>query len=420
VPNLRAMRQRSTPLRSPLNASRMMHSLRVYPAFQLLLLGTLATNSAFWMYQVAVGWLALQMLDSPLFVGLTGFAGGIPLLIFAIPAGVVIDRFDRRTILLLAQCGVMALAALFAVLVATSVIAPWSTLVVAAAYGTVMAFIFPTRTTIVPSLVAREDLSNAVALNAAAQNACRVVGPALAGLLIALIGLAATFAVAALLQILALAATIRLSPQASATSRGTIDGGSLTLGLRIVARDPFLVNLILLALATNVLVMPYINMMPVFARDAFGIGSSGLGLLLASTGLGTVVGALWVAHSRRLAAWASAQVVTAALFAVLVLAFAVTPNVSLAALLLFAAGWMSAAFLAMTQTAMQLRVEDRVRGRVLSIYLLTWGMLPIGQLAVGAVADRTGPAEAMAGACVLALAAIAVVSRRLPATSAPP
>jgi MFS family permease len=398
-----------------LHAGSMLHSMRVYRAFQMLLLGTLATNSAFWMYQVAVGWLALLTLNSPLFVGLTGFAGGIPLLILALPAGVIIDRFDRRAMLLLAQTGIMILAGLFALLVGTGRIAPWSILVLAAAYGTVMSFIFPTRTTIVSSLVAREDLANAIALNAAVQNACRVTGPALAGVLIALIGVAGTFAVAALLQILALAATVRLPPRAgTGATRGAISWASLTLGLRTVRQDPALLRPVLLALATNILVMPYINMMPVFARDELDIGSSGLGLLLASTGLGTVAGALWVAHSQRLGSWPQAQVVTATIFAILVLLFSLTPSVPLVVPLLFAAGCMSAAFLALAQTAMQVQVADEIRGRVLSIYLMTWGMLPLGQLAVGAAADRIGPPLAMAGACALALAWIAVVARWYP------
>jgi MFS family permease len=387
--------------------------LHEYPAFRLLLLGTLATNTAFWMYQVCVGWLALQMMDSPLFVGLTGFVSGIPLLVFSLPAGVIIDRFDRRTVLLLAQFGVMVVAAVFAVLVGTGVIAPWSILVLVAAYGTAMSFIFPTRTTIVTMLVKRHDLANAVALNAAGQNACRVTGPALAGVLIAFIGVAGTFAVAALLQILALSATLRLP---SSTSGGSARAGSawasLTVGLRIVAQDRFLLNLILLAVATNVLVMPYIAMMPVFARDELGVGSTGLGLLLASTGLGTVAGALAVAASRRLGSWSRSQVVTAATFAALVLVFAVTPSVPLAALLLFAAGGMSAAFMAITQTVLQLRVDDEVRGRVLSIYLATWGMLPFGQLAVGAIADRVGAPLATAGACAVALCGIGLIARR--------
>jgi MFS family permease len=407
------VRRRLSPEMTPSpDTGRVSHSWRVYPAFRMLLLGTLATNSAFWMYQVCVGWLALQLMDSPLFVGLTGFVGGIPLLVVSLPAGVMIDRYDRRTVLLVAQFAVMTLAAVFAILVGAGAIAPWSTLVLVAAYGTAMSFIFPTRTTIVTMLVDRGDLANALALNAAVQNATRVTGPALAGVLIAVIGVAGTFAVAALLQILALAATLRLP---ASTPIGTARGGSvwanLTLGLRIVAQDAFLSSLILLAVTTNVLVMPYVTMMPVFARDVLGIGSTGLGLLLASTGLGTVAGALAVAASRRLGSWSRAQVVTAATFTALVLVFALTSNLPLAVLLLFAAGGMSAAFMALAQTALQLRVDDDVRGRVLSIYLATWGMLPFGQLAVGVIAERIGAPLAIAGACVVALVGIGLIAR---------
>lgn len=394
----------------------MLHSLQSYPTFRVLMLGTLATNSAFWMYQVAVGWLALQLLDSPLFVGLTGFAGGIPLLLLSLPAGIIIDRFDRRLVLLASQVAVMILAGVFALLIGAGAIAPWSTLVLAFAYGSVMAFIFPTRTTIVTTLVSREDLVNAVALNAAVQNATRVTGPALAGILIAVIGLAGTFTVAALLQVLALVATSRLPARGAASAaRGALGWGGLAVGLRLVAQDAYLVRLILLSLATNVLVMPYINLMPVFAQDVMGIGSSGLGLLLAGTGLGTVVGALWVAHSRRLTEGSRIQSVTAAAFSLLVLAFAVIPSVPVAAAILVVAGVVSAAFLAITQTSLQMRVDDEVRGRVLSVYLLTWGMLPLGQLAVGALADAVGPRGALAAACVLALAFIALVAWRFPA-----
>src|SRR4051812_223635 len=272
---------------APADSGGTLHSLRVYPAVRTLLLGTLATNSAFWMYQVCVGWLALQLMDSPLFVGLTGFVGGIPLLVVSLPAGVMIDRYNRRTVLLVAQFAVMMLAAVFALLVGMGAIAPWSTLFLVAAYGTAMSFIFPTRTTIVTMLVERRDLANAVALNAAAQNATRVTGPALAGVLIAVIGIGGTFAVAAMLQILALAATLRLPVSTPiGIARGGSIWASLTLGLRIVAQDAFLSSLILLTVTVNILVMPYINMMPVFARDVLGIGSAGAGGLLPHRGPG--------------------------------------------------------------------------------------------------------------------------------------
>jgi MFS family permease len=395
--------------------SGMMHSVRVYPAFRMLLLGTLASSSAFWMYQVAVGWLALELTDSPLFVGLAGFAGGIPLLVFSIPAGVMIDRHDRRVVLLMAQAGVTVVSAVLALMVMTDAIRPWSMLVLVAINGTIMTFIFPVRTAIVPGLVARKDLANAVALTSAAQNATRVVGPSLAGVLIALIGVSGSFAAAAVLQGLALLGIWQLPPSRSdASAAGGSRWDSLTLGFRVVAANPFLIALIVLALAPTVLVMPYINLMPVFARDELGMGATGLGVLLASTGLGTVGGALSVARSPLLRSKRGAQVVTAAGFSVGVLLFAIAPNLYLAVPLLFVAGWMSAAFMAINQTALQLGVEDSVRGRVLSIYLLTWGMLPIGQLGVGALADITGTPMAMVVSCVLALGCVALIARRFP------
>jgi len=392
------------------------HALRASPAFRILLLGTIATNTAFWMYQVAVGWLALEMTDSPLFVGLAGFAGGIPMLLLSLPAGVLIDRHDRRTVLLLAQIGVLAVSALFALLVGLDALHPWSLLVLVTIVGTIMTFIFPVRTAIVPSLVARQDLAIGVALNSAVQNATRVVGPSLAGVLIATVGVPETFAIAAILQGLAMASTWKLPAMvAQAQARTGRGWQSLTVGFRIVAADPFLLALVILALAPTVLVMPYLNLMPVFARDELGMGSTGLGVLLAASGLGNVAGALAVAHSRALRSRPGAQLVTAVGFAVGVLAFVLTPSVALAVVVLFAAGWMSAAFLAINQTAIQLSVDDDVRGRVMSVSLLTWGMLPIGQLGVGALADEIGTATAMVVSCVLAMACIAVIARRFPA-----
>lgn len=393
----------------------MFQSMRQYPAFRMLWLGTLATNTGFWMYQIAIGWLALVLTDSALFVGLTGFAGGIPILFLAIPSGIVIDRMDRRTVLLLAQVVVMVVSAAFALLVWTDLIERWSVLVLAFATGAVMAFIFPTRNAIIPALVDRSDLANAVALSAAGQNATRVVGPALAGALIALIGIAGTFAVAAALQIAAMYWTSRLPQRAQQpTSRAGNLSSNLTLGLRVIAGDRFLTGLILLATATTVLVMPYINLMPVFTRDVLGTGEVGLGLLMGVTGLGSVIGALLVARSHRLATRPGVQLLTAFGFALSVFAFSLIHVVVVAAVLLFFAGIISAAFMAINQTVLQLKVEDDVRGRVLSIYLLTWGMLPLGQLPIGAFANRIGAPAATAIACALAGLAIGLIAIRYP------
>ena len=391
----------------------MFHSLQIYPLFRMLILGTLATNTAFWMYQVAVGWLALEMTDSAAFVGLAGFVAGIPILLFSIPAGIVIDRFDKRTVLLVAQTGIMIVASLFAIFVQFDFISRASLLVLVFCYGSIMSFIFPTRTSIVPTLVARRDLANGIALNAAGQNATRVIGPSLAGVLIAVIGVAGSFAIAAALQILALMATWQLP--SDKPSREEKRGNALeafTLGLRIVKNDKYLTGLVVGALIPTIFIMPYLNLMPVITRDERGLGSGGLGLLLTAVGLGTVAGALAVAQSDRLRSMKRAQVLCGLTFGVSVVLFALIDVLPVSLILLFISGSASAGFLAINQTSMQLHVAHEVRGRVISIYLMTWGMLPFGQLVVGAAASKIGASEAIAISAMVGMAVLVLVASR--------
>jgi MFS family permease len=395
----------------------MLHSLQVYPLFRMLMLGTLSSSTGFWMYQVSIGWLALELIDSALFVGLAGFAGGIPMLLLSIPAGLVIDRYSRRKVLLTAQGGVAVVSTIFAIMVASGTIQPWSLLVLVTINGSIMSFIFPVRTAIVPSLVERTHMANAVALMSTTQNATRVVGPSVAGILIALTGVTGTFVLAALLQGMALLGIWGLpggrpeqKPNAAPGSRWE----QLAFGFKVVAASPVLLSLCILALAPTVLVMPYLNLMPVFAKDVFNMGATGLGILLAAAGLGTVFGSLTVARSGQLMTRRGTQVITAAGFAVSVALFGLSPSVWLAVPLLLVAGWASAAFLAINQTLVQLNVEDNVRGRVMSVSLLTWGVMPIGQLGVGALADAIGAPWAMALACVAALMCIAVIAMKFP------
>lgn len=392
------------------------HSIKVYPAIRLLWIGTLATNTAFWMYQVALGWLALELTDSAFFVGLSGFASGIPIFIFALPSGFVIDRFTQRNVLMCAQVGVMVVASLFAAMIFTDVINRFWILVLAFGYGTAMSFVFPTRQAIIPGLVKREDLGNAVALNAAGQNATRVFGPSLAGVLIATIGLTGTFVVAAALQIIALLATVRLpkNPPVARTGPGTRLLANLTEGLVYVARDRVLGGILLLATIATVFIMPYLNLMPVFARDVLGVGSGGLGLLMACAGIGSVIGALGVAASRKLLTTPGFQVLGCGSFALIVLIFSQIPWVWPAALVLILSGVTSAAFLAVNNTVLVMRAPEEVRGRVLSINSLTWGLLPVGQLPIGALAEKVGAPAATTTACTIAIILVFLIAWRIP------
>ena len=394
----------------------MFDSIRIYPSVRQLWTGTLATNTAFWMYQIALGWLALEMTDSAFFVGLSGFFGGIPIFIFALPAGVVVDRFPKRNVLLCAQLGVMMAASLFAIMIFTDTITQLWVLVLAFAYGTSMAFIFPTRHAIIPALVEKKDLSNAIALNAAGQNATRVFGPSLAGILIAAVGLTGTFVVAAALQIIAMLSTMRLpkAPESDHVGARPRMIASVTEGLVYVARDPMLTGLILLATIATVFIMPYLNLMPVFARDELSVGSQGLGLLMACAGIGSVAGALSVAAFRRAVTRPGFQVVACAGFAIIVLIFSQTPWIAPAALLLGLSGLFSATFLAINNTVLVMRAADEVRGRVLSINMLTWGLLPVGQLPIGWLADRVGAPNATSIACGIALLLVVLLAWKVP------
>ncbi len=391
----------------------MLHSLRVYAGFRILFSTTVATNASFWMWQLVTGWLALLLTDSAFFVGLVGFLGGIPMLLASLPAGVVIDRVDRRLVLILAQLCVTLVGALVTLMLWRGWLADWHLLIAVFLTGTAMSFVFPTRNAMVADLVERSDLANAVALNSAGQNAPRVIGPALAGPLVGGIGVTATLALCVLLQLVSVAISWRLpSRPAPRHSRSLL--GSFTEGLTVIWRSDYLLALLTLAALPTMLIMPYVNLLPVFARHELGMGSGGLGMLMALGGLGGLCGALAVASWRLLAESPRMLLVSLLGFGLAVLAFAHAPATWLAALFLFLAGFVSSVYMSANNTLLQLHVDDEVRGRVLSVYLLTWGLLPLGTLPAGAIADAWGAPVAVTILTLLALAAVGLTALRFP------
>lgn len=393
----------------------LLHSLRQYPGFRTLFHSTLATNGAFWMWMMASGWLALDLTDSAFFVGVTGFLSGIPMLLFTLPAGVMIDRYERRRILVIAQAVVALIMTSVVLLLFLHRMHPWHLLVASFGTGTAMSFVFPSRNALVANLVPAKDLANAVALNSAGQNAPRVVGPALAGPLIAALGLPITFLVCLIVQFVAIGITFRLPatlPIVSSVRRTML--GSIGDGLLVIRRNRFLTGVFILAVIPTMFLMPYTNLLPVFARDVFGIGSLGLGLMMAANGLGGVLGSLLVAGSRWINSRPGVLIWTAVGFGASVLAFAVTPAPAPAIVLIFMAGLISAIYMAVNNTQIQLSVDDSVRGRVLSVYLFTWGLLPLGVLPAGAIASRFGAPTAISIMVSVGLVLILFTAARFP------
>ena len=390
-----------------------LHSLRVYPGFRVLFSTTVATNASFWMWQLVTGWLALVLTDSAFFVGLVGFLGGIPMLLVSLPAGVVIDRVDRRLVLLLAQVSVTLVIAAVTFMLWRGWLAPWHLLVAVFLAGTAMSFVFPTRNAMVADLVERSDLANAVALNSAGQNAPRVIGPALAGPLVGGIGITATLALCALLQIASVAISWHLPARPPRRVPRPLLA-SFTEGLSVIRRSEYLLALLVLAALPTMLIMPYTNLLPVFARDELGLGSGGLGVLMALGGLGGLCGALTVAGLKALGESPRMLLLSLLGFGLAVIAFAHSPVAWLATLFLFLAGFASSIYMSANNTLLQLHVDDEVRGRVLSVYLLTWGLLPFGTLPAGTIADAWGAPAAVTILTLLALAAVGLTALRFP------
>jgi len=369
-----------------------------YPVFRLLWFGAMAASAGQWMQQVALGWLALGLTDSPSFVGIVTFTAGVPFLLIAPPGGALIDRVDRRRLLLGCQAAAAVLASLVAVDVIGGWVEPWHLLLAAFANGSLQALLAPTQQSLVPGLVPRADLTNAIGLMSAGQNMTRVAGPSLAGVLIGLAGVGPAFLLQALMLIVAFALVRRVvvPPRQVPTSLPRIFDG-----VALVAGRPDLRGLFLLASIPTFFVFPYISFLNVFARDILDIGAQGLGLLMAASGLGAVIGSLLVAARRRTEGIARGLIKLTVVYGAVIAAISFSRSLWLTLPLLVLAGLLGSSFMSANNALLQHRVTDEIRGRVMGVYFLTWGLMPLGALPMGLLADLVGAPTAVATGAVV-------------------
>jgi MFS family permease len=370
------------------------------------------------MQMAAQSWLVYDLTGSPIWLGLVGASGTVPMLLFSLPAGVVADRLSKRNILLVTQSVAMAQAFALAALTYFGVIHVWHVMVLAAILGTSNAFDMPTRHSMVIELSSREDLLNAVSLNSSAFNAGRIVGPALGGLLIASVGTATCFLIngisyAATLIALAGIAPRAPSPEAKGPMLLQIRGG-----LGWARKQPLVKGLLAMIAVVSVFAMSHGTLLPVFARDVFDMGAEAYGFLLSSYAVGGLTSALLLTaagHRRplgRLIALGS----YASPFALAAVAFAPHYGVAVVALFLAGAGLML--FNATTNTLLQRLSPDALRGRVMSMRTLLFaGMMPLGAMQMGALGEWLGPQAAVAIGAAACLVAATVVSWLAPALS---
>lgn len=378
----------------------------------ILVANTVATLGAF-MQATAQGWLVLELTNSAGLLGLLGAIAGLPTLLLAAFAGVLADRLDRRALLAVTYGAAAAAALLLAVLTTAGVVVYWHVLAIALISGILVTIQMPAAQAIVSTVVDRASLGSAIALNSAQYNLMRIIGPAVAGLSIAAGGLVLGFWVNAVA--LAIVALIfgRL-PVASDRAAGRLQAamwGDLRDGVRHVAGDPILAALVLIAGVPALLILPYLTFLPVFARDILGIGAPGLGLLTGAIGIGALGGALAMASRRP--SGGSGRLAPAGLtaMAIALATFAASRSVAVAVASLAVLGASQVAYYSTTNTLIQMRVPARLRGRVHSLYVLTSiGLLPLGNLAAGALAERVGVGLVLVGGGLATLVIAVVVT----------
>jgi MFS family permease len=372
-----------------------------YPQFRWIYLSNVAFFFAMNGQFVVRSYLAFKLTDSAFALGLVNLAVAVPMLVVSPFGGVVADRVEKRRLIMIGQAAVVLNEAVVLVLLIAGVLAFWHMLVASFAMGCIFPFMMPARQSIVASIVGRQGLANAMALSMGGMNAARVAGPVLAGSMIAVIGLRSVYAVALLLYLGALLAMSRVDRSPPAEERGDRGVfGDIADGFRYVRDDPPVRALMLLSLVPILLAMPFQMLLVVFAEDVWDVGSSGLGILQAVAGVGGILGSVYVAWRGDTRRKVRTMIASLLAFGGTLFLFAISPWFLLALPLVLVSDVFASVFSTVNGTAIQLLVPDAVRGRVMALMMMTFGLTPLGTLPVSAVAQAWGAPAAVAGSAV--------------------
>jgi MFS family permease len=385
--------------------------------FRLFFVGQGISLIGTWMQNIGEGWLVLTLTNSPFYVGLVSALSSLGVLLFTIYAGIIADRTDKRRTIIIAQVLFMLEAFAVAILVWSHVVQVWQVMLLATLLGIASAFDIPTRQSFIVEMVGKEDLMGAIALNSSLFNAARVIGPAIAGALIGVVGIAWCYFLNGLSYIAVIAGLLMMRlpafvPHPAASSAWT--------GFRevwaFVTSDRRMRALVVLTATFSVFGFPYITMMPVFARDVLHRGAGGYGALTSSIGVGAMLGALGVAiGARRIRSRGRLMLTGGAAFGVLLVLFSASRTFALSMVLLSFAGCAMIINNSLVNTLLQTAVPDGMRGRLMGFYSFMFvGMAPFGAFLVGLVAERYGAPVAVAGGGSIIALAVAIAAWRVP------
>lgn len=346
-----------------------------------------------WMQQIAMSWLVYRLTGSAFMLGLVGFTGQVPTLLFAPLAGVLADRWNRKHLLLATQAMSMIQAFLLAALTLTGVVTVWQLIVLSLLLGIANAFDIPTRQSFVVDIVERKgDLGNAIALNSFMFNGARLVGPSIAGLLIGAIGEGLCFLLNGISFVAIIAALLAMRIPKKKKQEQTVNMiEEFSEGFRYAFRFPPIRYILMFLGMVSLMGMPYLVLMPVFARDILHGGPHTLGFLMGASGIGALSGALYLASRKNVLGLGKLIVVASSLFGSALIGFALSRSFLLSFLLMLLTGFGMIVQAAASNTILQTIVEEDKRGRVMGLFVMAFaGMSPFGSLAAGILASKVG------------------------------
>jgi predicted MFS family arabinose efflux permease len=376
-----------------------------YREFRLLWFGACTSSIGTWMQSVAQSWLVLSISGSAFLLGLDGFLGQIPIVLFSLIGGVIADRIDRRRVLLGSQYVQMSCAFLLTLLFALKVVKVWHILSLSFVVGCAQSFGGPAYSALVPTLVEKEDLPNAIALNSIQFNLARVIGPMLGGLALTGLGAAWCFGLNGLSFVAVIISLLLLNVKFIPRKTGESILTGIQQGIGFIRTQGAMVGLIALAFLMTGLAIPMLTFLPVFAKDVFHRGPTAFTVLLSSSGAGSVAGALIVAAFGNVRKKGLFALVTLLLLGCGMTGFALSKSLVLSCAILFVSGAAMMGVFSMISSLVQLITANEMRGRVMSVYNVAFrGGMPFGSLIVGALIKQfTAPVVLAWNGVLLAL-----------------
>jgi MFS family permease len=373
----------------------MFSSLKV-KYFRIYWLGMFVSLVGTWIQTVAQSWLVFALTNSAFLLGVVGFLGSIPIFGLSLFGGVLADRMNKRNILIFTQAAFMLLAFLLAVLTQFKFITPAQIMLIALLNGVIMAFDAPARQSIVAELVGKEHLFNAITLNSVAFNSSRIIGPAIAGVLISIIGMSGCFYLNGISFLAVIIALFYIRFDKSALRNNNSALKDIREGLNFISQHRLILALVSVVAAISLFGISYIILMPVFASHVLGVGVKGLGVLMSSAGIGALIGALGLARLGNFRFKGRLLIWSIFLFSVSLMVFSLSKNYFSSIFALIFVGGTSVIPVALVNTLLQLNLPDEFRGRVMSLFMITFaGIMPFGNLISGTLAQAWGVSAAL-------------------------